>query len=47
MSHILKFYFPTLEYDKRNIWSLLSFIAPTCNSGGSLFKMSGTYLNSK
>lgn len=36
-----------LEYDKGNIWSLLSFTVATCNSGDSIYKMSGTFLNSK
>lgn len=47
MLYVLKFYFATLEYDKRNIWSLLSFIVATCNAGDSMYKVSGTFLNSK
>lgn len=47
MLHILKFLFATLAYDKGSIWSLLSFLVATCNSGDSMYKVSGTLLNSK
>lgn len=47
MLHILKFHFATMEYDKGSIWRHLSFIVATCNSSDSMYKVSGTFLNSK